>query len=324
MKYILDDHAEILAVIEAETDAYLRRDYAEWERHWCDGPEIRRVHSHSGTGVAILQGDEIRTQMARFLETDTDWSPPEAVRRENIEFVVSAEMAWVTYVQIGDTSGKLTEMSGRYHEVKILQKQGGVWKIACIISNQLRLDHVSGPLIEVDGAGRILWMNDAAQARFPEHPLLGQRGTQIQAKDAEAQRDLLEAIAWTGEIRDRQTPCSVEEAVTRAISLGQDDTGLVHICWAVLKDGKLLITFDDADRLDRELSGAARLYGLSDVQERLARQIIEGHDLTSAADALGISPNTAKTHLRRIFDKTGVRTQPALVRLLLSTDRVGV
>jgi DNA-binding CsgD family transcriptional regulator len=33
---------------------------------------------------------------------------------------------------------------------------------------------------------------------------------------------------------------------------------------------------------------------------------------------LGITANTARTHLDRIFDKTGVRTQPALVRALLS------
>jgi DNA-binding CsgD family transcriptional regulator len=30
-----------------------------------------------------------------------------------------------------------------------------------------------------------------------------------------------------------------------------------------------------------------------------------------------IKPSTARTHLERIFDKTGVRSQPALVRLLL-------
>ena len=33
---------------------------------------------------------------------------------------------------------------------------------------------------------------------------------------------------------------------------------------------------------------------------------------------MGISVNTAKTHLKRMFDKTGVHAQPALVRLLLS------
>jgi DNA-binding CsgD family transcriptional regulator len=48
------------------------------------------------------------------------------------------------------------------------------------------------------------------------------------------------------------------------------------------------------------------------------RLIIAGHDLVNAAERLGVSVNTTRTHLQRMFDKTGVRTQPALVRALLS------
>ena len=33
---------------------------------------------------------------------------------------------------------------------------------------------------------------------------------------------------------------------------------------------------------------------------------------------MGITSNTARTHLQRIFDKTGVHNQSALVRVLLS------
>ena len=37
------------------------------------------------------------------------------------------------------------------------------------------------------------------------------------------------------------------------------------------------------------------------------------------ATEMKITPNTARTHLNRVFEKTGVRTQTALVRVLLST-----
>lgn len=144
------------------------------------------------------------------------------------------------------------------------------------------------------------------------------------ATDPEARAKFLSAVAWIAEIRDRHTPYVGEDAVTRAVALGQDDTGLAHICWAILRDGKLLITFDDTDQLDRQLASAAEVYGLSETQGRLARQLIEGRDLSFAASAPGISPNTAKTHLQRIYDKTGVRAQPALVRLLLNADRRSV
>jgi len=324
MKHYDDDKAAILAVIEAETNAYLRRDYDTWKRCWHDGPEIRRIHSHAGTGVTLVAGDEIRAQMRRILSNHSDWIPSEAIRRENINIVVSSEMAWVTYDQVGDMSGELGEMAGHYHELKILHKVAGAWKIACIVGHQIRIDHVSAPLVEVDISGRVLWMNETAQKRLPLQPGLGLRGEKLQAEEAVSHTELMAAISWIAEIRDRHTPCVGSEAVSRTVALGQDDTGLAHICWVVLKDGKLLVTFDDADRLHLLIANAADVYGLSDTQRRLAGHVIDGSDLSTAARTLGISPNTAKTHLQRVYDKTGVRSQPALVRLLLSVDRRGV
>ena len=60
------------------------------------------------------------------------------------------------------------------------------------------------------------------------------------------------------------------------------------------------------------------MFGLSAAQQRLAAEIVRGHTLPIAASALGISVNTARTHLNRIFDKTGVHSQAALVRNLYS------
>ena len=70
----------------------------------------------------------------------------------------------------------------------------------------------------------------------------------------------------------------------------------------------------------RRVELAAEIYGLSPAQIRLARLIVDGHDLAAAADALGVSVNTLRTQLQRIFDKTGVRSQSALVRALLSAE----
>jgi DNA-binding CsgD family transcriptional regulator len=51
---------------------------------------------------------------------------------------------------------------------------------------------------------------------------------------------------------------------------------------------------------------------------RLAERIVAGEELPAAARTLGVSVNTVRTQLQRIFDKIGVRSQPALVRVLLS------
>lgn len=321
---MMDEEAErasILAVIEAETEAYLQRDFDVWEKCWHDGPEIRRIHSHVGTGVTVVAGAEIRTQMRHMLAGDGEWEVPETLKRENMNIVLSPEMAWVSYDQTGDVTSLPKELSGIYHELKILHKVDGAWKIACIVGTQLRTSQSTTPQIEVTEDAHILWMNDLAEKRLPDHPMLNQRAGRLQTTKADVMDDLLAALRWLALVKERHTICVGGEAVTRTIALGQDDTGLAHICWTVLRDGKLLVTFDDDERLIRQLEGAAKVFGLSRAQAKLVDQLFQGKDIATAAQTLGVSPNTAKTHLQRIYDKTGVRAQPALVRLLLNAER---
>ena len=59
------------------------------------------------------------------------------------------------------------------------------------------------------------------------------------------------------------------------------------------------------------------LYGLTAAEARLAWLVVTCEGLSAAAEQLGISISTARTHLRNIFDKTGVRRQADLVALIL-------
>jgi DNA-binding CsgD family transcriptional regulator/PAS domain-containing protein len=63
-------------------------------------------------------------------------------------------------------------------------------------------------------------------------------------------------------------------------------------------------------------SALAARFGFTAAEDRLCRLLLAGRNLQEAADQLDVSRNTAKTHLTRIFDKTGVRTQVALISLL--------
>jgi DNA-binding CsgD family transcriptional regulator len=53
-----------------------------------------------------------------------------------------------------------------------------------------------------------------------------------------------------------------------------------------------------------------------------AIEILSGDGIQAAADRLSISRSTARTHLSRIFDKTGTRRQAELVRVLISTKNI--
>jgi DNA-binding CsgD family transcriptional regulator/PAS domain-containing protein len=58
------------------------------------------------------------------------------------------------------------------------------------------------------------------------------------------------------------------------------------------------------------------LFGLTPAEVRLCELLFEGHTLSEAAERCQISRNTAKTHLGRIFSKTGVHSQIGLLHLL--------
>ena len=69
----------------------------------------------------------------------------------------------------------------------------------------------------------------------------------------------------------------------------------------------------------------ARYYKLTPTELRVLLGIVEVGGAPEVADALGIADNTVKTHLGRLYQKTGTRRQADLVKLVagFSTPFVG-
>jgi DNA-binding CsgD family transcriptional regulator len=59
-----------------------------------------------------------------------------------------------------------------------------------------------------------------------------------------------------------------------------------------------------------------RAFGLTPAEARLASIIAKGRSPEQAAGTLGISPGTARNHLKEIFGKTDTHRQSELVALL--------
>lgn len=59
----------------------------------------------------------------------------------------------------------------------------------------------------------------------------------------------------------------------------------------------------------------ASTFRLTPAEVRVLEMILEGTTLVEAASKLGIAVSTARTHLRKIFQKSGVNRQPELVKL---------
>jgi len=66
----------------------------------------------------------------------------------------------------------------------------------------------------------------------------------------------------------------------------------------------------------RAISEVTRQYGLTQQEARVLAAVVDVGGVPLAADILGLSPSTVRTHVNNIFDKTGVRSQAGLIRIL--------
>lgn len=58
-----------------------------------------------------------------------------------------------------------------------------------------------------------------------------------------------------------------------------------------------------------------KYFAITPAECRVLMLLVQGHSLSDAADWLGCSLPTVKTHLSRLFAKTSTKTQTQLVRL---------
>jgi DNA-binding CsgD family transcriptional regulator len=316
-----EDKVAILAVLEAETAAWLRRDMDALASHWVHSSDARRMYAYAHLGTKIDEGwDAIHAHHISVANHYPQSYAESRIRRERMNVVVVGDMAWAIYDQVGDKADDNFELAGTLHELKIFQRIGDIWKISCVVSMQRAMDHEICPLIEVAPDKGVVWMNGAAHEQIASHPALIISGGRLRARDRSHDANLRDAIDWASRQLQTHLPPSPPSRPARAVILGESNDAAPIFCWVLFEDGKILVSFNDDQQLKRRIAIAQGIYGLSTTQVQLANHIARGHDLAVAAGKLGVSVNTVRTHLQRMFDRTGTHSQSALVGLLLSAE----
>ena len=317
------DEQAILAVMQAETAAYLAKDFEAWAACWLHLPHVRRWNWFPDGGIDVQEGWEV---MARLWgEAMRKFPDPvkATFRNDRMEMRVLANMAWVTYDQYSVDTGDPFAMDGLQHEMKIFERVEGCWKLSCISTLKPRPQSSPVPLVEVDGDCRVKWLNAAAGTCLAGHALLKLRAGKLLATTARDAARLKEAVKWAAGKHgywDHRATRSQTAATNGSLPvfLGDVDEGRFSLVWVLAEDDRVLVSLDDASITERRLAGARLVFGLSNGQTRLAQHLLDGRDLAQAAALMQVSITTARTHLNRIFDKTGARNQAALVRVLLT------
>ena len=183
-------------------------------------------------------------------------------------------------------------------------------------------------MISFDQAGNILETNQEARRILAEKDGITVSGNTLVAHGSTEGRELQRMIrqALTTGPDGNQGPGVVEAlAVTRpsgraklgvlvkAVPLGQWSESKHRLAAVVyLRDPE-----SNAVQPSHEL--VRRLFELTRMEATLALLLAEGYTLDEAAEKMNVRRNTARTHLRSIFCKTGVTRQTMLVRLLLNS-----
>ena len=183
------------------------------------------------------------------------------------------------------------------------------------------LDRIGAGILIVGQDARLVYANELADQLLSEGTTLTVRHNKLTTASLPHAKALKEAL-------DRA--CTENDSAIGNFGNGIALTGIdgsVAVCY-VLPLGKserrrelgpglaaVFITTNGAS-LPPALEVLSALSGLTSREARIALMVADGQSPVEASQALGISVNTLRTHLARIFEKTGVNSQMGLAKFV--------
>lgn len=315
---------DIRRVLEAEWRAFFERDFDGFARHWVHAPYVRRTLSGPFTGTRTFIGwntiaARIQEGMKRFSQA---YDPATCLKWDNLIVRTGTDMAWVTYDQVRTSDDVELQASCFQHETKILELEDGAWKLVSLTIIVPDIGREDVPQVELDAEGRVVHVNALGRSRLADHPGLVLSGRRLRARsmthDAALQAGIEEMIRRLSATNDPKVFLANR---VEHVPLGEDDFSHPLYCWIGVEQERIIVSFDDTVMMRQRLELASGVFALSPAQTRLAEALVEGHDLPTAAADLGVSVNTVRTQLRRMFEKTGTNSQSGMISMLLGVER---
>lgn len=188
------------------------------------------------------------------------------------------------------------------------------------------LDRLEQGFLLLDTAGRPVFINHVGQRLLDAHDGIQLEAGVLSAPNADDNRALLRII---GACIAEGTAAGVGGEITLRRASGDSPLEVLVMpapaeapIAAMPRTGgqrpAAIVIVTDPDKETRSRIEALReRFGLTPAETTFALEIVKGDGRQATADRLGITVGTARSHLSKIFDKTGVSRQAELVRLLM-------
>jgi DNA-binding CsgD family transcriptional regulator len=184
------------------------------------------------------------------------------------------------------------------------------------------LDGLSAGMCLVDAGGRILHANVACHGILDAGDFLSVVDGRLVASDARIDQAFRELFAAAGNgdaaigIRGIALPLKAQDGscyVAHVLPLTSGVRRLAGITYAATA---ALFVYKAATQIRSSPEAIARTYNLTPAELRVLMAIVEVGGVPEVAVVLGIAESTVKTHLARLFVKTGAGRQADLVKIV--------
>ena len=184
------------------------------------------------------------------------------------------------------------------------------------------LDGLSTGMYLIDAEGRIIHANTAGNAILATSDILSSSGGRLVARDALAQQTLRDIFAAAGQgdaaLGNRGIAVPLigkrgERYVAHALPLtsgARRRAGIVYTAAAALFVRRAALVASSTSQVIGET------FKLTPTELRVLLAIIEVGGIPEVATAFGVADTTVRTHVNRLFEKTGATRQADLVKLV--------
>jgi DNA-binding CsgD family transcriptional regulator/PAS domain-containing protein len=184
------------------------------------------------------------------------------------------------------------------------------------------LDGLSAGMCLVDAGGRIVHANAACRVILGAGDFLSATGGRIVASDAKIDRALRELFAAAGSgdaaigIRGIGLPLKAQDGSCHVAHVLPLTSGTRRLAGIAYSATAALFICKVATEIRSAPEIIARAYNLTPTELRVLMAIVEVGGVPDVAAALGVAESTVKTHLGRLFVKTGAGRQADLVKIV--------
>jgi DNA-binding CsgD family transcriptional regulator len=182
------------------------------------------------------------------------------------------------------------------------------------------LDQIAAGVFLVDGAGRLVFANEPARNLLTTGDLLRDGPLGLAAIDQNANRALQSALTALGRSVIKSTASAIllkveghERWMAHVLPLNSSKGPRPAVGYSAVA---AIFVRKAAIETASALETVARLYRLTGSELRVLSAVLEIGGVPDIADTLGISESTVRTHLKRLFQKTGSHRQVDLAKLV--------